>query len=218
MAGDWKATRVYMMDFEGSPGSGVVEFGVVSLLGGQIETAETALCRPTGAITDREHEVHGLRAHHVAGSRPFSEAYGQFVEYRRTGVYAAHNRHAENSFLKETWAVPPAVPDWRTGEGFAQEWGPWIDTLSLYRTLYPGLEGYGLGELVDRFDMRPRLDDLAGRWCPPARMKPHCALFDALASALLLLRLEQESTLGDRMSLGWLLQISEGRSSQQELF
>jgi DNA polymerase-3 subunit epsilon len=144
--------------------------------------------------------------------------YGKFVDFRRHGVYAAHNRHAENGFLKSTWALPPAVPDWRNGSGTAQEWGPWIDTLTLYRALYPGLEGYGLGELVDRFGLRHELQSVADKHCPPNRCKPHCALFDALASALLLLRLERESALANRLTLGWLLQISEGRAPQQELF
>lgn len=218
MTADWKATRVYMMDFEGSPRSGVVEFGIVVLLDGGIEFAETALCRPAGLITEREQEVHGLRQGDVAGRAPFSASYGKFVDFRRQGVYAAHNRHAENGFLKSTWPLPPEVPDWRRGGGTAQEWGPWIDTLSLYRALYPGLEGYGLGDLVDRFESRPELEALAERHCPPTRRKPHCALYDALASALLLLRLEQEPALAGRLTLGWLLQVSEGRSPQQELF
>jgi DNA polymerase III epsilon subunit-like protein len=72
--------------------------------------------------------------------------------------------------------------------------------------------------LVDRFGLRQELQSVGDKHCPPDRCKPHCALFDALASALLLLRLEGESALANRMTLGWLLQISEGRAPQQELF
>jgi DNA polymerase-3 subunit epsilon len=218
MAGDWKDTPVYMLDFEGSPGSGVVEYGVVELRGGRIESTATALCRPSGPISARDREVHGIGEADAREAPPFADAYEQFVAYRRGGVLAAHNRHAENAFMKATWALPPAVPDWRGGSGEAQEWGPWIDTLSLHRALYPGLAGYGLGELVEVFGIRPQLAELAGVHCPPGRRKPHCALYDALASALLLLRLEQAAQLSGRMTLHWLLLLSEGASAQQELF
>jgi DNA polymerase III epsilon subunit-like protein len=218
MDGDWKETPVYMMDFEGSASSGVVEYGVVELRGGRIGATATALCRPSGFIAARDREVHGIGDPETRGAEPFAAAYGQFVEYRRRGVFAAHNRHAENSFLKSTWALPPAVPDWRQGLANAQEWGPWIDTLSLYRMLYPGLAGYGLGGLVERFGLSERLGVLAGAHCPIGRRRPHCALYDALASALLLLRMEEEADLAGRVSLHWLLRISEGVSAQQELF
>jgi DNA polymerase III epsilon subunit-like protein len=59
---------------------------------------------------------------------------------------------------------------------------------------------------------------LAGAHCPIGRRRPHCALYDALASALLLLRMEEEADLAGRVSLHWLLRISEGVSAQQELF
>ena len=215
---DWKSAHVYMIDFEGSPTSGVVEYGIVHLHAGGIRGAETALCRPTGRISPRDREVHGIGDADAMRHEPFSSHYGQFVELRRQGLFAAHNRHAENSFIKNTWALPPAVPDWRTGTGMAQEWGPWIDTLSLYKAIYPRLESYGLGELTEAFGLRRQLDGLAARHCPGKRSRPHCALYDALASSLLLLYLEGLEEMRDRMSIRWLLQLSQGLEPQQELF
>ncbi|HKJ89823.1 MAG TPA: hypothetical protein VJ960_01725 [Oceanipulchritudo sp.] len=215
---DWRQTPVYMMDFEGSPVSGVVEYGVVELQGGGITGTRTALCRPTGSIPQRDRAVHGISVREAGMKAFFSERYGLFVALRRGGIFAAHNRHAENRFLKDTWPLPPAVPDWRVAEGTAQEWGPWIDTLSLYRRLYRGLEAYGLTELVDGFGLRETLLELAQGHCPPGRARPHCALFDALASSLLLLRLEEEPELKDRMTRGWLLELSGGEQVQAELF
>ncbi|MFO7724501.1 MAG: hypothetical protein R6V45_03045 [Oceanipulchritudo sp.] len=215
---DWRQTPVYMMDFEGSPSSGVVEYGVVELQGGRITDTRTDLCRPTGPIPDRDRAVHGIGIGTAAAKARFSERYGLFVSLRRAGIFAAHNRHAENRFLKDTWAVPPAVPDWRGDQTRAQEWGPWIDSLSLYRRLYQGLETYGLGELVHAFGLQETLLDLARKHCPRERCRPHCALFDALASSLLLLRLEEEPELRGRMTRGWLLELSGGEQVQSELF
>lgn len=215
---DWKALPVYMMDFEGSSTSGVVEYGVVRLHGGRITGVETGLCRPKGRIPTRDREVHGLGEEAVRGTAPFSERYERFVSLRREGIFAAHNRHAENLFLKDTWAVPASVPDWG-GDGTAvNTWGPWLDTLSLYRALYPGLESYGLGELTARFQAEEGLREAVSVHCPPERSRPHCALYDALASSLLLLRLEEEESLRGRMSLSWLLRLSGEDRSQTELF
>lgn len=207
-----------MMDFEGGPGSGVVEYGYVRLQGGEIVEAETALCRPAGHISEQEAEVHGIRDADVSSRSPFKAYFDKFVALRREGVFAAHNRFAENTFLKNTWPLPPVVPDWRHPVADAQEWGPWIDTLSIYKALFPGQRSYSLGELVEQFDIKEKLQDLAVRYCPDNRCKAHCALYDALASALLLTELESRKELEDRMSLAWLLQLSDGSSSQQELF
>ncbi|HSH09957.1 MAG TPA: 3'-5' exonuclease [Oceanipulchritudo sp.] len=217
-ATDWKSVTVHMMDFEGSPGSGVVEYGVVELKGGRIQGTTTGLCHPVGSISARDWEVHGISELETKGRAPFSDLYEAFVGYRRSGIFAAHNRHAENTFLKSTWPLPPTVPDWRGGGESAQEWGPWIDTLSIYKALYPRLDSYALGDLVGFFGGKAELDRLALKHCPPDRRKPHCALYDALASTILLLRLEGTEDLKDRITVGWLLQLSEGRKAQQELF
>ena len=217
-ATDWKSIPVYMMDFEGSPLTGVVEYGVVCLLEGQIQSVETALCRPTGSIPPRDRDVHGISESEAVRGEPFAGLYAKFVEYRRKGIFAAHNRHAENTFLKDTWAVPPVVPDWRDGRAVAQEWAPWIDTLSIYKTLYPGLASYALGDLVQAFGLAGELGSLGATHCPPKRRRPHCALYDALASSLLLLKLESEPSLAGRVTTAWLLQLSEATNSQQELF
>jgi hypothetical protein len=72
--------------------------------------------------------------------------------------------------------------------------------------------------LVKEFMLQDDLDNLAGKHCPSNRRKAHCALYDALASSLLLVRLASEESLSSYLSLGWLLQFSNGSSPQQELF
>lgn len=213
---DWKAGVVTMLDFEGSPGSGVVEFGLVRLSGGRITEARTERCLPTGPIHALDYAVHRLGAEQLAGTAPFERYYEAFVSCRREGVFAAHNRHAERTFLKQTWAFPPTVPDPVEPGKRLQEWGPWVDTLTLYRSLYDGLESYALMDLVKVFALSERLGAEAERYCPADRRRSHCALYDALAAALLLLRLEEEATLKDRLSLEWLIRTSMGWSAQEE--
>lgn len=216
---DWKSIPVFMMDFEGSPASGVVEYGIVRLEAGRIDQSLTGFCRPVGSISVHDRELHGLDEEALKEQPPFSEHYARFTGFRNTGVFAAHNRHAENTFIKDTWPIPAKVPDWReTHGGVVQEWGPWIDTLAIYRALYGGLDSYGLRELVQVFALQETLARLSDAHCPEKRRKPHCALYDALASSLLLLRLESEPELRGRVSLGWLLRLSQQRDSQQELF
>ncbi|MEY3001622.1 MAG: hypothetical protein RL648_1836 [Verrucomicrobiota bacterium] len=214
---DWKAGTVYVLDFEGSPGSGVVEFGLVCLKGGGIARTRTERCHPNGPIRGADYAVHRLGEAQLADSPSFATFYEEFVACRREGVFAAHNRFAEQGFLKQTWALPPQVPDPVCQGGHLQEWGPWIDTLSLYRSLYAGLESYALMDLLDLFALRPRLELEVERHCPVDRRRAHCALYDALAAALLLLRLEEETPLRDRLSLRWLLRTSMGWSAQEEL-
>jgi len=98
---DWKTVTVHMLDFEGSPSSGVVEYGVVTLAGGRIRSTETALCRPVGRIGIRDREVHGISESEAIRHAPFSSRFEEFVALRRSGILAAHNRHAENTFLRD---------------------------------------------------------------------------------------------------------------------
>ena len=60
------------------------------------------------------------------------------------------------------------------------KFGPWIDTLTLSRAVWQGLDSYTLDDLCARF----KLDVALSRLCP-ARA-PHDALYDAVACALLL--------------------------------
>lgn len=66
------------------------------------------------------------------------------------------------------------------------EWAPWIDTCRLARAWAPSLGDFRLGQLVTDLRLGARLDTLAAQHCPPKRRRFHCALYDALAAALVL--------------------------------
>ena len=79
---------------------------------------------------------------------------------------AAHNIGTEKKFITEAAPLHPV--------------GPWVDTLKLARCIRPELKSHKLEDLLELFDLLPRVESL----CPDRA--PHDALFDAVGSAALL--------------------------------
>jgi DNA polymerase-3 subunit epsilon len=69
--------------------------------------------------------------------------------------------------------------------------------------------------LIEIFDIQATLDAQAATICPVERRYYHCALYDALASALLLNRLTEEPTLEDA-SLRWLFLQSAASAAARD--
>jgi DNA polymerase-3 subunit epsilon len=97
-----------------------------------------------------------------------------FEERLRGRCLVAHGRGTEKRFLR---AFPM--------HGF----GPWIDTLTLTRTMVPGLPSYQLSDLLLYFGLVEHI----AVYLPDFRW--HEALSDALASLLLLLHLIKKGNL-----------------------
>lgn len=203
----WTEQLIHFVDFEGSVVSGILEYGVVTLRGAEILETRTRLCRATGRVRAEDAAVHGLDAASVAEHAPFSEEFAWFADRRETGPLAAHFANAENTLIKSVWPYPRTSPDFVRPGRTETEWGPWIDTGRLYPQFYPSLQSAKLGELVAAFALQRRLDELAAQHCPSDRRHYHCALYDALAGALLLGRLAEEPTLASQ-ALAWLLEMS----------
>jgi DNA polymerase III epsilon subunit-like protein len=182
----WIEQPVFFIDFEGSRASGILEYGVVTLLCGRVTATLTRLCAPAGSVRAEDTEVHGLSEESLVGCAPFSADWELFAGRREKGPFAAHYSGAENSLLKSVWPFPRGSPDFaRPGETSA-EWGPWIDSGRIYEQLYPSLESGRLESLVAACGLQAELDSLAAAQCPPGRIRYHAALYDALAGALLL--------------------------------
>ncbi len=211
----WKDCPIHVVDFEGSRGSGVVEFGLVTLWDGDIASCATRLCRPSGLISAQERAQHGISQDEARLSEPFSAEWERFTGLRKSGPMAAHHAMVENGFLKAQWAYPPSSPDFLHEGQMIADWGPWIDTRQLYASVYPDLSGYGLSELIGTLGLQDELNSRAERHCPERRGKYHCALYDALASALLLLKMgEQEGF--ENMSVPWLITQSQSSADKRE--
>jgi DNA polymerase-3 subunit epsilon len=203
----WTDVPIHFIDFEGGASSGVLEFGVVTLHGGQVGETRTRLCRAMGRIREEDSAVHRLTAHEVEASAPFSTEFDYFAGLREAGPLAAHFAGTENALLKSVWPYPRTSPDFARPGRQATEWGAWIDSGRIYAELYPQAESNQLESLVVACGMQAELDALAATHCPTTRRFYHAALYDALAGALLLLALLRRPELAEA-TVPWLLQMS----------
>jgi DNA polymerase-3 subunit epsilon len=203
----WADTPIHFIDFEGNTTSGILEFGVVTIRGGEIAGTSTRLCRATGRVSAEETAVHGLVAEGLVAESYFAAEWEHFAGLRASGPLAAHFAPVENSLLRKVWPYPNQVPDFARPGQTATEWGPWIDTGQLYPQFFPQFGSFRLGDLVARAGLSPELEAAARLYCPVERRRYHAALYDALAGALLLLALLRRPELADA-TIPWLLQMS----------
>lgn len=211
----WTDQPVFFIDFEGSRTSGILEYGVATLLRGRIVDTRTRLCRATGTVRAEDAAVHGLHAGDVAAQEPIAADWEYFAGLRERGPLAAHFAHVENSLLKSVWSYPRSSPDFaRPGERMA-EWGPWIDTGRIYTQMFPRLPSARLEDLVAAGGLQAQLDATARTCCPAGRRRYHAALYDAVAGALLLGRLAEEPALANR-TVAWLLTLSTANPKKRD--
>lgn len=209
------ATPIHVIDFEGSRQSGIVEYGVVTLLGTKIAAVQTRLCAPIGTISDQDRLQHGISEDAAGQEARFDADWSYFANLREKGPLCAHSATVEDGLLRSVWSYPRNSPDFsREGESVAA-WAPWLDTLQLYRSIYPQLSSYKLSDLITDFGLLAALDELAALYCPEKRRRFHCALYDAFASALLLKRLYTEPDL-EPVSLHWLFLHSASTSTARD--
>src|ERR1043165_3516487 len=151
----WIERVIYFVDFEGSRSSGVLEYGVVAFLRGEIVQTNTRLCGAVGAVRPEDTAVHGLSREMLAARRPFSDEWEFFAGLRERGPLAAHYAGVENGFLKSVWAYPRNSPDFaRPGQSII-EWGPWLDSARLYAQFYPQFDSGRLETLVAATGLQP---------------------------------------------------------------
>ena len=203
----WADTPIHFIDFEGNTASGIIEFGVVTLRGGEITAPRTRLCAAAGRVTAEDTAVHGLDAAALHAAAPFRDEWEFFAGLRTSGPLAAHFAHVENHLLRTVWAYPRTAPDFARPGKTATEWGPWIDTGRLYPQFFPQLGDGRLEELVAAAGLQVELDKQAAAFCPAARRRYHAALYDALAGALLLRAFLQRPEFA-AATIPWLLQMS----------
>ncbi|MDQ8208804.1 3'-5' exonuclease [Coraliomargarita sp. SDUM461003] len=208
-------TPIHVIDFEGSRQSGVVEYGYVTLQQGEIVASQTRICAPIGTITDIDRGQHGISEDRAAGEARFDAEWPLFARLRETGPFCAHNAAVEDGFLRAVWSYPRTSPNFSEPGQSIASWGPWLDTLYIYRSIYPQLEQHKLQVLITLFELQAALDAQAAVICPAERRHYHCALYDALASALLLRRLSEEPTLAEA-TLRWLFLQSSASDAARE--
>ena len=211
----WTDIPVHVIDFEGSFRTGVVEFGIVTLVGGGIAAVETRLCRSRQKLPPEETRVHGLTDGDLLETEPFEAEWARFAALRESGVLAAHFSATENRLLRVVWPCPRLSPDFLNPGREIAEWGPWVDTGRLAGELLPKATPAGLESVVEKLQLGTDLAARAKRLCPETRARFHCAPFDALASALVLLRLASDSA-GEPWSLSRLLATSTADPARRD--
>lgn len=211
---------VHFVDFEGNSSYGIVEFGVVTVKNNIISKTYSRLCQAQGPITPAESRIHGIHYSDTQHEAPFVKEWDTFVNFRRTGVLAAHYAHFDNHLLKSIWSHPPFCPDFFNHGKSVAQWGPWIDTHKLYASIFPSWKSHKLSVLIDRLGLQSILDKLAKEHCVSKRREFHCALYDALASAVLFLHTKYFSGYED-VDLRWFLlhsAVAPEQPFQGELF
>ena len=113
----WTDQLIHFVDFEGSTVSGILEYGVASLVGGEIVAARGRLCRATGRVRAEDVAVHGLDAEATAGAAPFGEDFEVFAALRESGPLAAHFANAENTLIKSAWPYARLARDFSREDG-----------------------------------------------------------------------------------------------------
>ena len=183
----WTEQPIFFVDFEGSRASGVLEYGVATLLEGRIVEAKTRLCGATGRVRPEDTAVHGLRAEMVAALPPLADDWDYFAGLRAS---AGRSRRimpgVENGLLKSVWPYPRSSPDFARAGRQVIDWGPWIDSARLYAQLRPELDSGKLETLVaGHAYLQPELDALGAEHCPAAAAAATAMprLYDALAGA-----------------------------------
>lgn len=202
--------KFHIIDFEGTLSSGILEYGVVTLQNWKIVHLQTRFCKPIGEIDPADIRLHGITRKETENALPFADDWEYFASLRETGTLVAHCASVENNFLKSIWPYARKSPDFINPGKSVNTWGPWIDTCQLYRTLYPQFKSHKLNDLIKTFDLQNLLSEFVKEHCPKGRQKPHCALHDALASALLLMQLKE-------LTLEKLLIFSASNEQRQNL-
>ena len=209
----WHEHEIHCLDFEGSLRSGIVEYGLVTIKDLAVVGIETRLCRGSGTIPEMETATHHIRNVDIVDASPISDSWELFRDHRASGPFAAHHAGVENGLIKSVWPYPNRCLNFMTGEQDV-DWGPWLDTCALYRTLFPDMESYNLSALIQAFGLETHLNELAVQHCPETRSTYHCAAYDALASGILLIQLEQYEELRG-ITLPQLLQWSQPGNAGQ---
>ncbi|MBQ8445169.1 MAG: 3'-5' exonuclease [Opitutales bacterium] len=213
---DWKNIKIHVLDFEGSVRTGIVEYGVATLLGGRIVSAATRLCSVREPIPLEESEIHGIFDEDVEGNPPIEADWDFFLHLRKTGLLGSHHAPAEIGMLSSVWKFPGAVPDFSLeSRPPTNNWGPWIDTCKIAKEWFPHERKHNLGTLIERFELPERVDADAKKFCPKARARYHCALYDAIAAAHLLINM-CEHPVFEKSSILDLVRASSGAKRFQE--
>ena len=124
-------------------------------------------------ITWAARKVHGISDADLVGAPPLLHLWPEINRQLRDRCIVAHGSGTEKRFLR---AFPM--------HGFKT----WADTLAIAHAAYPDIGDHSLGALCDRLDLSAEVQSL----CPDRKW--HDALYDAVASLVLLKKIIRDSS------------------------
>jgi DNA polymerase-3 subunit epsilon len=149
-----------------------VQIAIVHWNNGRAERILDSFLQPTREVTWAAREVHGISNEQLRGAPRLLDLWPAIRDAMRGRWIVAHGAATEKRFLR---AFPL--------HGF----GPWIDTLSLARAVFPTLPSHALGEAFESLGLELNWENF--RW--------HDAASDAAASLVLLRHLIESGGLDD---------------------
>ena len=155
--------REVIIDFEGCLQGGIREIGI-------IETNDLEIADTWDITIKEKHDVTN------ALLTVFEE---------KPNYIVAHNAQIEKNLIREY--LP--YPKFEERNGTNANWGPWLDTLTAYRTLYPSIKDYSLEHLTSTFIEIGELNALVKNLCEEKKGKAHFALYDAICTLMLVKRI-----------------------------
>ena len=204
---------IFSLDDAGSKTLGVAPNGRAEIYGGAIISAHTRICAPLAKIPPRDAKFFGINNAIAQSQPPFSDSMEFFCAARRRGIFCSHNAPVEDALLRATLPTPGIVSNPILGAPSAS-WDPRIDSCALFKKIFPTLGSAKLSDAVKSLNLEERLCDEAAKFCPERRRKWHCALYDALAAALILIKICELDGFED-VDLPWLLKYSNSDSGAQ---
>ena len=204
---------IFAIDFEGSKNIGIVEYGIAEISNGEITNCTTRICAPKTKISAKDSALFDITNETAQTYLPFENDLPIFCDMRKRGVFLAHNAVAEDTMLRASLPVPPIVHNPLTNKDCAS-WAPYIDTCTLAKTLFK-LNSAKLADVVNALGLTQQLQEYAQKFCPEDRQKWHCALFDAIASALILIKICSFDGF-ENVSIQWLLKYSNPSQNSQK--
>jgi DNA polymerase III subunit epsilon len=156
-----------------------VQIGIARMAGGRIvaESRFTSYLAADRPVTWSARDVHGIRDEDLVGAPRLLDLWPKLKAEFSGRWLVAHGAGTEKRFLR----VFPL-------HGF----GPWVDTLTLTRAVYPDLASHALGGIVEALGLVGEMDGhMPGfRW--------HDALSDAVASLVVLRHIIEVANLSDK--------------------
>jgi DNA polymerase III epsilon subunit-like protein len=157
------------------------QIGMVSLIGGRV-AADSMFEHFMRVDANRPFNPHAPGRHALLreelAAAPTPQELWQQLMHRLTAYpLCAHNVATEKKFTR---AMAPM-----------HRFGVWIDTLRIARKVWPGCASYALEDLVVLLGLKPKVDALCSGRCA------HDALYDAVASAMLLEHLLEQPSWSD---------------------